>query len=217
MANQILDAAGLAIYLAMAAAAVYGLFVIALCFRRLGQKSFRSDAAADAFVAEVTDAIGRGEFDAVTDRCDRPDVWAKAVPQLTAHAVADRDLSIARLRRASADRFDRDVLADLDVRMSWIGTIAKSAPMLGLLGTVVGMINAFGKIAAMQASGRTDPSVLAQDISFALSTTAIGLAIAIPMVVSSTLLRNKIGRLTDDVRAGTEAVLAALADRGAPA
>jgi biopolymer transport protein ExbB/TolQ len=97
------------------------------------------------------------------------------------------------------ERFDRDVLSDLEFQTSWIATIVKSAPMLGLLGTVVGMINAFGKIAAMQQSG-SDPSQLAGDISFALSTTAIGLTIAIPLVLAGNFLHVRIGRLQDSVQ-----------------
>ncbi len=72
--------------------------------------------------------------------------------------------------------------------------------MLGLLGTVMGMIAAFGKIASMQQAGKTDPSVLAGDISFALFTTAIGLMIAIPLVLAGNMLQIRIGKLQDGVQ-----------------
>ena len=57
----------------------------------------------------------------------------------------------------------REILADLEYRTSWIATIVKSAPMLGLLGTVIGMISAFQDIAAMKQTGM-DPSALAAPI-----------------------------------------------------
>jgi biopolymer transport protein ExbB/TolQ len=103
-----------------------------------------------------------------------------------------------------SERFERHVLADLEYRSSWVATIVKTAPMLGLLGTVVGMISAFAKIAASGKTG-TDPSALASDIAVALNTTASGLAIAIPMVIAGNLLQNKISKLQDSVeeRLGT--------------
>ena len=71
--------------------------------------------------------------------------------------------------------------------------------MLGLLGTVVGMINAFGKIAAATDTG-TDPKALANDISFALFTTALGLTIAIPLVLAGAAVHVRIGKLQDSVQ-----------------
>ena len=61
----------------------------------------------------------------------------------------------------------------MDYQISWVNTVVKTAPMLGLQGTVLGMIAAFGKIAAKQATG-VNPASLAEDISFALITTAVG-------------------------------------------
>ena len=72
--------------------------------------------------------------------------------------------------------------------------------MLGLLGTVSGMIQAFEKIANTQQSGG-DPSVLASDISFALFTTAAGLTIAIPLVVAGAIVHIQMGKLQDSVQA----------------
>ncbi|HID22276.1 MAG TPA: MotA/TolQ/ExbB proton channel family protein, partial [Planctomycetaceae bacterium] len=107
--------------------------------------------------------------------------------------------SPVKIRRLLAEKFERDVLADLEYRLSWINTIVKSAPMLGLLGTVVGMINAFGKIAAASQTG-ADPSKLANDISFALFTTALGLTIAIPLVLAGAMINVRIGKLQDSVQ-----------------
>jgi biopolymer transport protein ExbB/TolQ len=61
------------------------------------------------------------------------------------------------------------------------------------------MIAAFGKIAAKQASG-VNPASLASDISFALITTAVGLMIAIPLVMCMASMQVRIGRLTDNVQ-----------------
>lgn len=196
--EQILKLAQYVIYAMMAAAALGGVWFVILLWIRTGQKSFSRSKAAD-FLDECREHLNRRDYDAVVEMCDQPRLWAKAVPQLVIVAVQNRDRGTRKLRQILAEKFERDVLADLEYRTSWINTIVKSAPMLGLLGTVVGMINAFAKIASAQSTG-TDPSVLAQDISFALTTTALGLTIAIPLVLAGNLIQVRIGKLQDAVQ-----------------
>jgi biopolymer transport protein ExbB/TolQ len=93
------------------------------------------------------------------------------------------------------DRFQRDVLADLEFRLSWVNTVIKSAPMVGLLGTVIGMMGAFAKLSVGGADVK--PDALAEDISVALITTASGLAIAIPLVMCITVINVRIRKMED--------------------
>ena len=65
-------------------------------------------------------------------------------------ALANRNIGYAKIRNLLADRFQRDVLSDLEHRLSWVYTVIKSAPMVGLLGTVVGMMGAFSKLASSE-------------------------------------------------------------------
>jgi len=197
--GPILEFAAYAIYAALALAALYGLFCVVLLVKRITQKRFASDAAADAYLGDVRELLSQRDFDGVSQLCDSPPYWSKAVPQLILVAVESRSLGIAKIRRLVSERFEREILADLEYRMSWISTVVKSAPMLGLLGTVVGMINAFAKIATMKESG-IDPGVLAQDISFALFTTALGLTVAIPLVLAGNMITVRIGKLQDAVQ-----------------
>src|SRR5690606_38557547 len=88
----------------------------------------------------------------------------------------------------------RDVLEDLETRLSWVNTVIKSAPMLGLFGTVLGMMGAFGKLAT---ATNVEPTDLASDINTALITTAVGLAIAIPLILSVTMINVRIRKLED--------------------
>lgn len=194
----VLDLAEYVIYAAMAGAALLGLFFTILLSVRIATKRF-SDAAAAPFFEEVSGMLQRKDFDAVTELCDTPSYWSKAVPQLIMVAIAKRDQPLSKLRRTVGERFERDVLADFEYQSSWISTVVKSAPMLGLLGTVVGMIVAFAKIASSAKTGG-GPEALAEDISFALSTTAMGLSIAIPLVVAATIISVRIGKLQDSVQ-----------------
>lgn len=195
----ILTAVGYLIYASMAAVALYGVFTVVLIFRRIAQKAFRSQTAAGEFLEECRSHMQTGNYDAVADLCDSPPYWSKAVPQLILVALANRERPPNKLRRVLGEKFEREILADLEYRTSWVSTIVKSAPMLGLLGTVIGMIMAFGKIAAAGQTG-TDPKALATDISFALVTTALGLTIAIPLVMAGNVIHVRMGKLQDTVQ-----------------
>lgn len=197
--DEILVLAANAIYAAMALTALFGMFWVILLLIRIRQKRFSSPAAADQFLDDIRDNLAQGDLNGVADLCDSPTYWNKAVPQLVLVAVQNMDRPMNKLRRLLAEKFERDILASLEYGTSWIATIVKSAPMLGLLGTVLGMINAFAKIAASQGSG-TDPTKLANDISFALLTTALGLVIAIPLVLAGNLIHIRIGKLQDSVQ-----------------
>lgn len=87
-------------------------------------------------------------------------------------------------------------------RLSWLSLIAAVAPMMGLLGTVQGMINAFEQIAATK--GQATPDQLAADISMALITTMLGLMVAIPVTASFVFLRNRVVAYSLEISAVVE-------------
>ncbi|MBY0587878.1 MotA/TolQ/ExbB proton channel family protein [bacterium] len=92
----------------------------------------------------------------------------------------------------------------LDQSVSSINVIAAVAPMLGLLGTVLGMIFAFQKIGL---GTQIKPALLAQDIGLALVSTLEGLVIAIPAIVIFSYLRNRIATLMGTVESTAESYL----------
>jgi biopolymer transport protein ExbB len=81
-------------------------------------------------------------------------------------------------------------LAAMGSRMRLLETVVQAAPMLGLLGTVIGMISAFSTLAA--ADGVVDPAQLASGIWISLTTTAAGLAIALVTYFVATWLEGRI-------------------------
>lgn len=86
----------------------------------------------------------------------------------------------------------RHVVHDLERFLGSLGTIAAITPLLGLLGTVIGMIKVFS---AITAHGVGDPSVLAQGISEALITTGAGLSVAIPALIGYRYLSGRVDGL----------------------
>jgi biopolymer transport protein ExbB len=85
-----------------------------------------------------------------------------------------------RFMKESVEEAGRMVVHDLERFLNTLGTIALITPLLGLLGTVFGMINVFS---ALMEHGVGNPGVLAGGISVALITTAAGLTVAIPSVI----------------------------------
>jgi biopolymer transport protein ExbB len=81
----------------------------------------------------------------------------------------------------------RQVIVELEKYLNTLGTIASAAPLLGLLGTVLGMIQIFAVL-----GGNPDPEALAGGISTALLTTAFGLFIAIPSLMFHRYFRRRI-------------------------
>ena len=85
------------------------------------------------------------------------------------------------------------VVHELERYLNALGTIAATTPLLGLLGTVIGMIKVFSAITAV---GVGDPQVLAGGISEALITTAAGLSVGIPSLMFHRYFRGKVNELT---------------------
>jgi biopolymer transport protein ExbB len=196
---KIIDFFSNLIYPLQAITALQGAYLCVVVFRRIAQKRFRSGAAEDEFLGEVRGMLQQKRLDAVAELCDSPPYWSKAVPQLILVALQNKDRPVAKLRQMLAERFEQDILADLENRVAWINTVVKVAPMLGLQGTVLGMIAAFAKIASAGKTG-VDPTQLAQDISFALFTTAIGLLVAVPLVMALAAIHVRQGKLQDSVQ-----------------
>ena len=185
--SGLVEFAGNSIYGLQAFDALWGAYCIIVVWRRLAQIRFKSEDQQNEFLDQVLDAVAAGDFDVAAELCeDNP----RIVPQLILLAINNRDLGYNKVKQLVADRFQRDVLSEMEYRITWVVTMIKSAPMLGLLGTVLGMMAAFGKLAGQQ---KVDATHLAGDISLALITTFVGLTIAIPLslVLASVQIRTR--------------------------
>ena len=101
----------------------------------------------------------------------------------------------AEIRR-SIEEAGRHVVHELEKYLNALGTIAAITPLLGLLGTVIGMIKVF---AAITAVGVGNPQILAGGISEALITTAAGLFVGIPSLMFHRYFKGKINELIVDM------------------
>ena len=99
--------------------------------------------------------------------------------------------SAPQVMKESIDETGRAVAHELERFLTTLGTIATISPLLGLLGTVIGMIEIFGS----QTPSGSNPIVLAHGISIALYNTAMGLIVAIPSMIFYRHYRNKVDLL----------------------
>ena len=111
--------------------------------------------------------------------------------RILAAVLASRHLD-RELMKEYIEEIGRHVAHELDRYLNALGTIAAISPLLGLLGTVIGMIKVF---AVITAQGVGEPRVLAGGISEALITTAAGLTVAIPSLLFYRVLRGRVDEM----------------------
>lgn len=104
--------------------------------------------------------------------------------------------SSREIMRESIEETGRAVANDLERFLNPLGTIASAAPLMGLFGTVIGMIEIFG---SQSPTGGSNPAVLAHGISIALYNTAFGILVAIPALVFHRHFRSKVDSFLVDM------------------
>jgi biopolymer transport protein ExbB len=118
-----------------------------------------------------------------------------ALGKVLATGLANRH----RSREALMERLEdagRHVVHELERFLNTLGTIAGVSPLLGLLGTVGGIIKSFN---AINAGGMGDPRALSGGIAQALVTTAAGLMVAIPSLIAYRYLRGRVDRIVIEI------------------
>lgn len=181
--------------------ALWGLYCTIVVMRRLFQLRFRNEAEQTEYVQELENQLDSGDYETAAAMCEGDQ---RALPQLALMAIENRDMGYSKLRQLLADHFQRDVLSDLEYRVSWIVTVIKSGPLLGLYGTVLGMMAAFGRIGTGE---KVRPDQIADEISIALIATAMGLTTAIPFTFLVASINIRMRKLQDMVGLGLTRLL----------
>jgi len=148
----------------------------------------RDRIAPENLVAQVRQWARSGELSEERLRAMRR---RSSLGRVLAAGLSARDRS-REVMKESIENVGRHVVHDLERYLNALGTIAAITPLLGLLGTVIGMIKVF---AVITSQGVGDPGVLASGISEALLTTAAGLTVAIPALMFHRYFRGRIDGL----------------------
>jgi len=161
----------------------------------------------------------RSFVDPAVDRIEAGDA-AGALDILKKHKTPLARAMAAGVRaKVRGDLRDEDVAAEiarvgamelgaLQRYLRWLEVIGNISPLLGLLGTVIGMIQAFQRLE--EAGTQVDPALLSGGIWVALLTTAVGLIVALPAITALNLLEGKIDQVRLSMRDASARVIAAL-------
>ncbi|MEM1058701.1 MAG: MotA/TolQ/ExbB proton channel family protein [Verrucomicrobiota bacterium] len=184
------------------AASVVGLAIV---FERLNYYR-RCRMRVGEFLTGIISLIRKGRYPEAIERCD--DGYGP-VPNLVRTAILKRRLPVAELREVMKENMQLE-LPKLEANLALLATIGTIAPLFGLLGTVIGMIEAFMEVS--NAAGTAPVSDLANGIWVALVTSAAGIAVAIPAFVAYNYLVSRLNDLLFDMERAAIEVLHAIAD-----
>lgn len=153
------------------------------CALLIREKRFTQPEASE----DLSNAIASGDLEQCLQACAAHDGYMTEILQTGFNTVAEGHDSAASVNEALEERATK-VLAGPMVFVQYLQVIAAISPMMGLLGTVSGMVKAFRNIASQ---GLGKPELLANNISEALITTATGLLVAIPALMAYFYFKNK--------------------------
>ena len=152
---------------------------------------------------EVDELVLSGDVDGAIDVCRNTAGPASAILLAGLRRIQGKRLNDGELENAIATTGTIE-LGFLERGLVILATIANVAPLMGFLGTVWGMIQAF---AAIEAAGNVDPALVAGGIKVALLTTASGLVIAVPVNIAYNFFVTRIDQLIGDMEYGAQKIL----------
>ena len=173
---------------------------LALVIERL--MSLRNARVAPASLVDEVLAISRSNLPAmdVVNKLSENSVLGQVLAS-GLRALITEPRTTERMLRQQFELAGRTAAQQLERYLNALGTIAAAAPLLGLLGTVVGMIEIFGSQAP---TGTNNPAALAHGISIALYNTAFGLIIAIPALMFYRYFRGLVDGYTLDMEQASD-------------
>ncbi len=190
---NLIESAGIVIYIALAILAVWAVYNAILLYRTLAKRGM-TNKEAEGLIGQVRDQLVKNNPQGAIELCQNPTHWHAALAQLMAVALHNRNKGLAKVKQLLVLDFHTEVISSLENRLASLATAARMGPLLGLLGTVMGMIAAFAR---MGSGGKPDPAALAQSISIGLWTTAAGLIISNPMMILANDAQAKLRHLRD--------------------
>lgn len=172
---------------------------LAVVIERLYVLLVRFNVDGRKFYAELRPLIERGDLEAARDLCgDAP--LPRILRAGIEAALGGRQAPHPSFERAIQNAVDEEALAVLpgvQKRTHYLSMIANVSTLMGLLGTILGLMQAFQAVAGADPSQKA--AMLAQGISMAMNTTAYGLIVAIPCMACYAFLQSKSGKIVDEI------------------
>ncbi|MDD4932719.1 MAG: MotA/TolQ/ExbB proton channel family protein [Methylacidiphilaceae bacterium] len=177
-----------------------GVFLERMLFYR------KAECNVDSFLTGLGNLLRKGRYEEALLRCQETPARAAEIAR---QAILRRDYPPAELREMTREAAQL-ALPPLEAHLPILATISYVTPLLGLLGTITGMIEAF--LAMNRVSGSVSVSDLASGIWVALVSAAAGIAVAIPTSIAYNYLLTRVAAIAQDIERVAIEVLHALAD-----
>lgn len=178
---------------------IIGLSVVALAVTIENLFSLkREKLAPPELIDEVQALFEEGQYQEAMELCESEPTF---LTRICGAGIAKIGHPFPVIEKSIEEMGDEEAIK-LHQKVGWLSLISNVAPMLGLLGTVSGMVTAFHTIAT--SGGQANPAELADGISVALLTTLFGLIVAIPTTAAFAYLRNNLIRSVIEVGAIVE-------------
>ena len=173
---------------------VASIFALAISFERVYYVMFRANINGVAFMAQIQKLIMANNIDRAIKLCNaEPN---SALPRVLKAGLTRATRTEGEIQNA-VDESILEVYPKLNRRTPFLPMLANVATLLGLLGTIQGLIMAFEAVA--HASAETKQTLLASGISTAMYTTAAGLGVAIPVLVVHSILQSRTVKIQDEI------------------
>ena len=145
--------------------------------------------------SKVQPALMKGDFEKAREMTGKDD---SAISQLLGMGLA-RQGAVRRREdvEIAMEESMMEIIPQLEKRTPYVTLASSIATLLGLLGTIMGLIQAFTAVANANPAEKAD--LLSASISVAMNTTAFGLMVAIPLLITATVLTSKTGEIVDSL------------------
>lgn len=179
---------------------VAAIFMVALAIERAYYIMVRSNVNAPKFMAEIRKLVKAGDYKKALSLCSSAKNKALAQVVMTGlRKVSESETIDFRSIQNSVDEGTLEVIPKLQERTSYLAMIANVATLVGLMGTIYGLISAFKSVSAPGIDATEKSRMLAAGISVAMNTTLVGLSIAVPSILIYTFLQNKTVKIIDEI------------------
>ncbi|MBD3421187.1 MAG: MotA/TolQ/ExbB proton channel family protein [Chitinivibrionales bacterium] len=175
---------------------VVGIFCVAIAIERFVFLMSRAGYKTELFMKEILTKIERDDIDGAKQMCKKA---GKMVIATVVNAGLAEAKSGADRIRNSIDEAMLKVIPDLEKRTNYLATIGNVATLLGLMGTIYGLILSFAAVGKPGIDAAEKSTLLASGIAAAMNTTFTGLLVAIPSIILYALFRAKTQKIIDEI------------------
>ena len=175
-------------------------FMIAIAIERTYFIYFKASVDSDKFMAQIRKWIANKDFKRAIALCKR--MQDKALPKIILAGLekaSNPQTATPAAVQNAVDEGTLEVIPKLQARTNYLSMIGNVATLIGLMGTIYGLILAFRSVSAPGIDAAEKATLLAHGISVAMNTTLTGLTVAIPSIMAYTILHNKTTRIIDEI------------------